>query len=639
MAGSRFDQLMEALGLKDAEQEEPRDELESFRRPDGSVDMATVTNPRLSRMAEMERGLPHTQTAGPMHRRTADRPVPQRFDFSEVPTTDVRGLGEGSSSEPVPEDEALANLGAMKRKPVLNSNGIDISGYLEEQKRKLAEPVNSIAKLGEDDADLARSSGAILETDQLNQPFPDRQDQPEEDPRWAGIRKQADDAVGAMNADAEQHDREAARDAVQRFQASRGRASPRLETGGAASPTPERPAFKESFTELAAKGEPGPASPRQPLMAAQQLGMGAAPPDTSAAEAELKDAQRSRDEELLAAQIASQFGRYADIQGGTQSADAGAGVRAGAGRALEDLKAKRGLRQSALERQQADEDRAFEREGVELQRGDAARKRTNEIEYNDGRSAISKRRRSLAVAQYPQLVARISPAEWNTMSAADVDALLKEAAPVKPAGGHGGGGSGVGMKPGELNSLRKQLPPHLVDTYTQLQNAYAEIEGMGGWGNVKAGPVGSMTPTMLLDPANQRVRQTIGRVVSAFLQSGGGKSITEGEKKILTGMINADPTSFATKPEMLQLGLNIIERSMANAARQGLAGAPQGAKDALLGDMGIAPEWVQGGDLPRKPGAPAPAEEMIPVRNKQTGKTGKMPRSRFNPEKYEMVSP
>lgn len=450
--------------------------------------------------------------------------------------------------------------------------------------------------------------------------------------KLAKARADAAGAVGAMKADETEHVQDAdfarvekkvsdmskPKAALQKFQASRAPSGP-LGGPGPSDSGAERPQFDKNPVEMLAELEgktPGPASARNPLQAAGQLAQGAAP-DTSKDEAEMDAASKARDQELLLAQIATNFGHYSDVLSETKGPDRGAGIRANAQRALDLLKEKRGLRKSAADAQTELADKQYEREGIDQQRGALGAKTQREAEFNDATSAKSKQARQIATSLYPKLVARIPPADWQGMSAADVQTFLGEAAPEKQAGGGKFGGGGI--KPGEMNSLRKQLPPQLVDTYDQLQNAYAEIEGMGGWTKVKSGLLGSMTPTMFMDPENQKVRQTIGRVVSAFLQSGGGKAITNAEEKILIGKIGADPTSFSVTPEMLERGVGIVERQMANAARQATAGAPQGAKDALFGDMGIDQSWVQGGALPKKPAPMKPMGAKRKLRNPKTG--------------------
>jgi len=415
---------------------------------------------------------------------------------------------------------------------------------------------------------------------------------------------------------------------LQKFQASKGPAPlPGPGDSGA-----DRPQFDKPFDQMLAEQERGPASPRQPLQAAQQLMTGAAP-DTSKEEAEMDAAAKARDQELLLAQIATNFGHYSDVLGGTQGPDRGKGIRDNASRTLELLKQKRGLRSDAADKATEMEDRRYERAGIDQQRAATGAKTQRDADFNDAASQKSRQARTIATSLYPKLVARIPPAEFQKMSGADIASFLSEAQPEKV----GGTGKGSGMSPSALNTLRRGLPAHYVNTFTNLQTAYDAIEEMGGWDKVATGMKG-LRPTEMLDPSNQKVRQHLQRAASAFLQAGGGKSITSNEERILVERIKADPNSFWLTPELLQRGMEIIERTVADGGRQSTAGAPEEAVDAIYKDLppGMR-EWSKGAPIPRKAGGVKPMADAVKVRNKATGKTGSMPRAKFNPEKYEMI--
>lgn len=432
-------------------------------------------------------------------------------------------------------------------------------------------------------------------------------------------RKSAGDAVGAMNRDAADHQAEA--NLEKRISAGArpgaGPKRPALETGSSSlSPEPERPQFTR---DLVAEAEGSTPNPRRPLATAQAMTTGAAP-DTSKDEAEMDAARKAADERAFIAQIASQFGKYADIQAGTQTGDRGEVLREQADNPVKDLQAKRQLRSQKLAEQQDQEDRAFQREGQLEQRAASAQKRQQEADYQDGASAISQRRRAQAVAFYPELVRKIDPKVWSGMSAADIDTFLKEAAPAKTSGGAGTGLSGSAM-----NTLRGKLPQHLVDTYNAIGRVKALAAEMGGWANTKTGIAGGMLPSVFMDDKTRALRQELGGVVARFLQAGGGKSITSNEERVLIGRIAADPTSSNLRPQDLERGLAIIERSIAGDTRQAMAGAPQGAKDALLGDMGIPKEWV-GQDLqaPLGAGGQKPVQPKVAIGERRLDKNGKL---------------
>jgi len=457
-----------------------------------------------------------------------------------------------------------------------------------------------------------------------------------DDAKWAKLRKGIGRAVDQSKIDtldsemALAHDRDA--NALEKRMAtpagaaakSRPAARPPLATGAGEAPAPERPQFGKDFLTMAAEqsAPSGQASARQPLGAVEQMVTGAAPPDTSKDEAELAAAQKRRDEEAFLAQVASQFGHYADVQGGTETGDRGATVREAAENPLRDLKAKQALRQQAFERQQEGEDRAFTRQGLLEDRQAKIAKRKQEGDYNDGKSEISRRRRAQVVAMYPDLVTKIDPKVWLDMSAADVDTFFKEAAPSKMV--KGGGSGGVGMSPAQMNSLRNKLPQHLVDTYNAIGRVKSMAQSMGGWEKTKTGIAGGFMPSVFMDNDTRALRQELGGVVARFLQAGGGKSITANEERVLISRIAADPTSSNLRPADLERGLAIIERSMAGDTRQALAGAPQGAKQALLGDMGISNEWV-GQDLqaPLK-NQPRPQQPKVAVGERRVDKNGKL---------------
>lgn len=448
------------------------------------------------------------------------------------------------------------------------------------------------------------------------------------------LRKEAAGSVGAMKADETEHNQDAdfgrveakvasmdgPRAALQKFNAVRK--PPPLETGSdLPSPTPDRPSFAEDPIAKATAAAEGGGHARQPLAGAQQMLMGAAPPDTSKDEAEMDAAAKARDNELLLAQLATNFGHYSDVLGGTQGPDRGAAIRENATRALDLLKEKRGLRKGAADAQTALADKAYDRAGTDQTRAGIARKTQQDADYQDGASEISKRRRAQAIALYPKFAARIDPKVWNTMSAADIDTFLKEAAPEKQAGA--AGGAGRGLKTSELSTIRKGLPQGLVDTFDNLQTAYRAIDDLGGWDKVTAGGLGSMTPTMFMSPDQQNIRQHLGRVAGSFLSSGAGKSITDKEDQLLIRDIAGRPTDFAITPQMLQRGVGIIERAMANNARQSMVAVPEAGKRAVYGDLPDGMEgWVNGGAIPKKPGASAPAPEPRKDPNGQMRRKG-----------------
>lgn len=471
-------------------------------------------------------------------------------------------------------------------------------------------------------------------------------------------RAQAGDAVGAMGRDERDnsmlaaHDKDAnaiehrmvnpavvsrAQSVLKRLQSARG-----LDTGAGQSPEPERPQFGESFTELASKG--GPASPRQPLQAAGEMMRGAAPPDTSKDEADLAAAMKKRDEREWWAQMATGMGSAANIIAGTEGPDQGAPIRAGANNALEDLKRKQAIRKNALDRQQQDDDRNFDRQGTMLERqnmledrGIKAEGRAKAAAYADGTSSVSVRRRAQAAAFYPEIVRKIDPKVWGQMSAEDVDTFLKEAAPAKLLGSGKSGGKGGGLSGAQFNQVRNKMPQELKDTFDALDRANEAIAKIGGWEKMKVGGLGSLTPTAMLDTDQADVRQTLAGVAQAFLSSGAGKSITAQERQILLGMSGADSEKFMTNPAVFRRGMAIIERRMQNRARQALAGVDEADQDRLLNDengMGVSKEWIRG-----KADKVQPRADTVRVRNKETGKTGSMPRKNFNPDKYEMVQP
>lgn len=451
----------------------------------------------------------------------------------------------------------------------------------------------------------------------------------------ARARKNAAAAVGAMNADARDHAMEAAHEQdanalekrIVKGTPDAGKAkavAKKLQTGAdGLTPEPERPKFDRDLVAEAAGGAEGGASARAPLRAAQELVTSAAPPDTSAAEAELKAAQDARDAQLLAAQVASQFGHYADVQQGTQTGDRGAILREAAGNPLKDLQAKRALREGAREQQLADEDRALNRQSLTESLAARRQKAQQAAEYADGGSSISARRRALAASLYPEIVARIPPAQFRTMSAADVDTLLGEAQPSKVTAKAGGGGGG--MSPAALNAVRNKLPQHLVDTYNAIGRVKSMVEAMGGWAKTKTGIAGGMVPSVFMDDNTRALRQELGGVVARFLQAGGGKSITANEERVLIQRIAADPTSSNLRPEDLERGLAIIERSLAGDTRQALAGVPAGARGALLGDLKIPESWV-GQDLQAPVGGarPGAAGGKKPGRLMRDPKTGEV---------------
>lgn len=378
------------------------------------------------------------------------------------------------------------------------------------------------------------------------------------------------------------------------------------------------PAVAQSGPTSAGGTAPTPATPAQrgPLKGGlESMLLGASPPDTSREEAELEAARKSRESDLFAAQIASQFGRYADIQGGTSTGDRGAALREAASRHEADFAAKKALREQARKQSIEGEDRAFQREGLLEQRRFAIEDRKQKADYADGASDVSKRRRAQAVALYPSVVARVPPAVWNTMSAADIDAFFKEVAPEKTTAVKGSGGGGLGVSTAQMNAIRNKLPQHLVDVYNGIQRVKGLVGSSGGWGAQKAGIAGGMIPSVFMDENTRAVRQELGGVVARFLQAGGGKSITANEERVLIGRIAADPTSSNLRPEDLERGLAIIERSMAGSTRQALAGVPDPAKEALYGDLQIPRSWAEQNLAAPMGGG---AQRKI-VRNKKTG--------------------
>jgi hypothetical protein len=387
---------------------------------------------------------------------------------------------------------------------------------------------------------------------------------------------------------------------------------------------------------MAEKG--GPASSRQPLQAAGEMMRGAAPPDTSKDEADLASAMKKRDEREWWAQMATGMGSAANIIAGTEGPDQGAHIRAGANNALEDLKRKQAIRKNALDRQQETVDRNFDREGIMEERGVKRESRAKAAAYADGTSSVSVRRRAQAAAFYPEIVRKIDPKVWGAMSAEDVDTFLKEAAPAKLLGASKGAGTGRGGLSGaQFNQVRNKMPPELKDTFDALDRANEAIAKIGGWEKMKVGGLGSLTPTAMLEADQADVRQTLAGVAQAFLSSGAGKSITAQERQILLGMSGADSEKFMTNPAVFKRGMAIIERRMQNRARQALAGVDEADQDRLLNDengMGVSKEWIRG-----KADKVQPRADTVRVRNKETGKTGSMPRKNFNPDKYEMVQP
>ncbi|MDX2014197.1 MAG: hypothetical protein SFW67_28620 [Myxococcaceae bacterium] len=393
-----------------------------------------------------------------------------------------------------------------------------------------------------------------------------------------------------------------------------GRGPKKLETGASMSPAPERPKFDPLPTEAPEGGAP---SARTPLKATEAMVAGAAPPvDTSADEKELDDARKRRDMNSFLAQMATQFGNYADIQSGTQTGDRGAALRQQAGRPVEDVNAKRALRQQAADRQQEGIDRDLNRQSLTESLAMKRQSAKEKADYQDGTSSVSARRRALATSMYPAIVAKIPPEQFREMSAADIDTLLGEAAPQK-----GAGGGGLGLSGAQMNSLRNKLPQHIVDSYNSIGRVKQMVQDIGGWGKTKTGIAGGMLPAVFMDNNTRALRQELGGVVARFLQAGGGKSITKNEERVLIGRIAADPTSANLRPEDLERGLAIIERSLAGDLRQSLAGAPEAAKGALLGDMGIPREWM-GQDLqaPLSSKQPAPKKPRL-FRNPKTGET------------------
>lgn len=714
-------------------------DIDSFRRPDGSIDYAQIPDPRIAMKIKAEvEGLPHDRSLRDRRpvvshgdsTEARSRPVPTSIAeaFSGAPVAEtVADLGRDSSAEPVPEDEALQRLAEMRgtAKPNVNAEGVRLPPAELPEPRMLgafdpdapenrlpgqAPPARAIAsstgfgKLGRPKP----GTGAVVEQDQLSNPFPSRAqaqaDQPtpagddsgvpkrpwtpdrlglslEEtrnnkrvidpefdepapkpgvlsqlwgglkdelqnpSPTWSRLSKQVfgggaapeppspsladpidDQGFHARPTRAHGQPIQPSKPvaALEQYRKSRG-----LETGGGASPAPERPQFAELPT-----GDQ-PASPRQPLKAAMQLGMGATPPDAGQADKEWEDAKKSRDEQLLMAQIASQFGHYADVASGSgNTGDRGAALREQAGNPMEDLKTRRGERQAA-------DDRAFEREGVLQQRGALGVKTQREAEFNDPASQKSSQARSIAVSLYPKLVARIPPAEFKKMSAADVEMFLKEAAPERM--GKAGAGAGGGMNPAQLNQVRNKIPANLKDTYDALARANEAIDRIGGWEAMKVGGLGGLTPTMLLDADQAEVRQTLAGVAQAFLSSGAGKSITKQEREILLGMSGADSEKFMTNPAVFKRGMAIIEHRMQNSARQALAGVGEEDQDKLLGPetgMDVSKDWIRGraDRVAPKPGVQPQAgagEEMIWVT--KGGQLGKIPKSKFNPQKHQLA--
>lgn len=710
-----IDRLLERMGVIDPEQPEPKAEvdLESFRRPDGSVDAATLPDMPKEKLQAIE------QDNNPRRR---PRPV-ERFAFQPgAKMTNVRGLG-GDEVQPVSEDAAVTSLEQLSGKAVkprllgpdsgevvptgdletlrgrmrgYESRGPTLSGseaptFTDEENKlpprkgsfwdpayqALPPDPHAIPRRSEQQANtpLREPPSTIKFADLMKpeqgtpedygSPFPDRQGQETTtdplglrdqykkqqlerarrdagfavtqmngdaaihgpDPeKLAKLRKDAAGAVGAMKADETEHVQDAdfgrveakvkemskPKAALQKFQASKGPAPlPGPGDSGA-----DRPQFDKPFDQMLAEQERGPASPRQPLQAAQQLMTGAAP-DTSKEEAEMDAAAKARDQELLLAQIATNFGHYSDVLGGTQGPDRGKGIRDNASRTLEILKQKRGLRSDAADKATEMEDRKYERAGIDQQRAATGAKTQRDADFNDAASQKSRQARTIATSLYPKLVARIPPAEFQKMSGADIASFLAEAQPEKV----GGAGKGGGLSGAQLNSVRNKIPANLKDTSDALDRANEAIEAIGGWDKMQVGGLGGATPTMFLDPDQADVRQTLAGVAQAFLSSGAGKSITKQEREILLGMSGADSEKFMTNPAVFKRGMAIIEHRMQNAARQALAGVDEADQDKLLNDengMGVKKDWIRGKADKVNPKAPVkPMKRKL--RNPKTG--------------------
>lgn len=580
---------------------------EDFVRSDGSWDndkWLTATNLKRGDYDRIMKERGFLRDKNNASRYSGPAPV-KRLDalFNEAPKAETMAdLAKGSSATPVDAGRAEENLSALRSAPQEDIEVVADGGQIH------VTPDGSYTQTGK-----VRSQ-KFGPTEQL-----EKDDAPPEVSTWDRIKKELGDTVdyagtlpgkladALSGTDKEEEPRSPASPTidgskiedvkaglgikvpprrsskplavVEKFRESRGEAPAKQVTESADSPAPE---------------STGVASARSPLVAAQQLVTGAKPPDTADEEAELAEAIKARDADALSAQLASQFGHYADIQAGTSTGDRGAVLRGQSGRHLEDLKAKRAIREDAAAKASAAEEQRYDRQGTDLQRAglieerDAKRQtRQQQTEYQDGASSISKRRRAQAAAFYPDVVRKIDPGVWGAMSAADVDTFLKEAAPTRAGGGKGGG-----LSAAQMNALRNKMPAHLVDTYNALGRVKAQVDEMGGWENTKTGVMGGMVPNVFMDKRNQALRQELGGVMARFLQAGGGKSITSNEERILIGNIAADPTSFRITPSMLQRGVSIMERSQAADTRQALAGAPEEAKDALLGDMKIPRQWV-----------------------------------------------
>lgn len=146
---------------------------------------------------------------------------------------------------------------------------------------------------------------------------------------------------------------------------------------------------------------------------------------------ELLDAEQyanGRRERSGIAQAARMIGR-AGLEKNPQSAQLDAQEMGNADRSLQFLKANRAERRQRGEDARAEEDQSFQRAGNDRateSQGFTREKAGREHEFNDPKSGVSSRRRAELLGLYGKEISKIPYEDFNQLSAADVDVLMKE---------------------------------------------------------------------------------------------------------------------------------------------------------------------------------------------------------------------
>lgn len=376
---------------------------------------------------------------------------------------------------------------------------------------------------------------------------------------------------------------------------------------------PYGPEFAGAFPEQQ-EAPPAMAQSRQPLRPPMPAGgqhmPGETPPmgqdgngsgnnELAAAQSRARSAERE-------AQYANGMGRAADMIAGTPhlSDRAGEDVRAAGKQGVDDVLAQSEERRRVEDQgfQRAGEQRAQGLDGRQTRAADDAH--TGQIEaqgYADPASQQSAARRAQVTAfaaanpQYREVVGALPPGEFSKMSAKMLDAMLTELPMKEEKLGGAGPGPRKGLSQAALNSMARAMPPEAVNTYTTLQRIRQLAQAGGGY--EKIGGVafaGGLVPGLGLTERQKAFRQELGQLTGTYLASKGGKSITEGEKKILLDNIAADPLSPRVTPAMIERAVGIIEDSVRGNMRQGSAFWPEEQRNQWSSSTGVPRDWIEG---------------------------------------------